>query len=156
MYWVNTMVYTKTELYRTNTKSQGLVPAYFALIISIVVHVVKHQSVLINTCRRQESQRMMQGSPSQLNCSCYSYPSKPRLQCFLRLHCGISKWLHITATARVKARARTCTPLLCAYLYCVYALVGGAISIRDRISVPFHESVPKNRTLSSTGPLSVQ
>ena len=47
MYWVNTMVYTKTELYRTNTKSQGLVPAYFALIISIIVHVVKHQSVLI-------------------------------------------------------------------------------------------------------------
>ena len=45
-YWVNTMVYT-------NTKSQGLVPAYFALIISIVVHVVNHQSVLINTCRRQ-------------------------------------------------------------------------------------------------------
>ena len=49
MYWVNTMVYTKTELYRTNTKSQGLVPAHFALIIIIVVHVVKHQSVLINT-----------------------------------------------------------------------------------------------------------
>ena len=45
MYWV---VYTKTELYRTNTKSQGLVPAYFALIISIVVHVVKHLSLLIN------------------------------------------------------------------------------------------------------------
>ena len=47
MYWVNTMihVYTKTELYRTNTKSQGLVPAYFALIISIVVHVVKHISI---------------------------------------------------------------------------------------------------------------
>ena len=45
--------YTKTELYRNNTKSQGLAPAYFALIISIVVHVVKHQSVLINTCRRQ-------------------------------------------------------------------------------------------------------
>ena len=106
MYWVNTMVYTKTELYRTNTKIQGLVPAYFALIISIVVHVVKHQSVLINTCRRQESQRMM-----QLNCSCYSYPSKPRLQCFFRLHIyGISKWLHTTATARVKARAHTCTP----------------------------------------------
>ena len=34
MYWVNTMVYMKTELYRTNTKSQGLVPAYFALIIN--------------------------------------------------------------------------------------------------------------------------
>ena len=56
---------------------------------------------------------------SQLNCSCYSYPSKPRvqypskprLQCFFRLHIyGISKWLHTTATARVKARARTCTP----------------------------------------------
>ena len=30
MYWVNTMVYMKTELYRTNTKRQGLVPAYFA------------------------------------------------------------------------------------------------------------------------------
>ena len=38
----------ETEFYRTNTKSQGLVPAHFALII-IVVHVVKHQSVLINT-----------------------------------------------------------------------------------------------------------
>ena len=42
---------TKTEFYRTNTKSQVLVPAHFALIIIIVVmHVVKHQSVLINTC----------------------------------------------------------------------------------------------------------
>ena len=44
---------------------------------------------------------------SQLNCSCYSYPSKPRLQCFFRLHIyGISKWLHTTATVLVKARAR--------------------------------------------------
>ena len=42
---------------------EGLAPVYFALIIIIVVHVVKHQSVLINTCRRQESLRMMQGSP---------------------------------------------------------------------------------------------
>ena len=45
---------TKPEFYRTNSKSQGLVPAHFALIIIIiiiVVHVVKHQSVLINTCR---------------------------------------------------------------------------------------------------------
>ena len=41
---------TKTEFYHTNTKSQGLVPAHFALIIIIiVVHVVKHESVLINT-----------------------------------------------------------------------------------------------------------
>ena len=53
---------TKTELYRTKAKSQGLVPAHFALIIIIVVHVVKHQSVLINTCRRQESLRRMLGS----------------------------------------------------------------------------------------------
>ena len=38
---------TKTELYRTNTKSQeGLFRAYFALIIIIVVLVVKHQSVI--------------------------------------------------------------------------------------------------------------
>ena len=58
---------TKNELYRTNAKSQGLAPAYFALIIIIVVHVVKHQSVLINTCRRQESLRMMLGSPSILS-----------------------------------------------------------------------------------------
>ena len=37
----------KTEWYRTNAKSQGLVPAYFTLIIIIiVVHVVKHQSVI--------------------------------------------------------------------------------------------------------------
>ena len=36
----------KTELYRTNAKSQGLVSAYFALIIIIVVHVVKYQSVI--------------------------------------------------------------------------------------------------------------
>ena len=54
----------KTEFYRINTKSQGLVPAHFALISIIVVHVVKHQSVLINTCRRQESLRMMLGSSS--------------------------------------------------------------------------------------------
>ena len=51
---------TKTELYQINAKSQDLVPAHFALIIIIVVHVVKHQSV--NTRRRQESLRMMLGS----------------------------------------------------------------------------------------------
>ena len=33
------MVCMKTELYRTNAKSQSLVPAHFALIIIIVVHV---------------------------------------------------------------------------------------------------------------------
>ena len=37
---------TKTELYQTDAKSQGIVPAHFALIIIIVVHVVKHPSVM--------------------------------------------------------------------------------------------------------------
>ena len=46
--------------------------------------------------------------------------------------------------------------VLYSYLYCVYALVGVAISIRDPYTVPFHESVLTNRTLSSTGPLFVQ
>ena len=54
----------KTVLYPTNAKSQVLVPAYFALIIIIVVHVVKHQSVLINKSRRQESLRLMLCSSS--------------------------------------------------------------------------------------------
>ena len=40
---------TKTELYQTNAKTHSFVPAYFALIIIIVVHVVKHQLVFINT-----------------------------------------------------------------------------------------------------------
>ena len=77
MYWVNTMVYTKTELYRTNTKSQGFVPAYFALIISIVVHVVKKKNCINKYMQKAENDA---GFPkhnySQLNCSCYSYPSK--------------------------------------------------------------------------------
>ena len=48
--------------------------------------------------------------------------------------------------------------VLHAYLYCVYALVGGVISIRDPYTCicAVHESVPTNRTLSSTGQLSVQ
>ena len=51
----------------------------------------------------------------------------------------------------------TCTSyVLYAYLYCVYALVGGAISIRDPYICAVYESVPTNRMLSSTGPLSVQ
>ena len=104
---------------------------------------------------------------SQLNCSCYSYPSKPRLQWLqvFRLHIyGISKWLltqltHAhTATVRVSPHVHsTCTGyVLYTYLYCVYTLVGGAISIRDPYICTVHESVPTNRTLSSTGPLSVQ
>ena len=55
---------TQTVLYRTNAKNQSLAPAYFTLIITIVVHVVKHQSVFINTCRRQESLRIMLCSSS--------------------------------------------------------------------------------------------
>ena len=61
---------------------------------------------------------------------------------FFRLHIYvISKWLltqlthalTITAIARVSPYVHsTCTSyVLNAYLYCVYALVGGAISIRD-------------------------
>ena len=42
------MVYTKSELYRSNDKSQGLAPAYFALIIIIVVHVYSKTSISIN------------------------------------------------------------------------------------------------------------
>ena len=45
MYWVNKM---KTELYRTKAKCQGLVPAHFALIIIIVVHVHSKASISIN------------------------------------------------------------------------------------------------------------
>ena len=45
---------------------------------------------------------------SQLNCNT---PLSLDYSVFFRLHIyGISKWLHTTATARVKARARTCTP----------------------------------------------
>ena len=74
MYWVNTMV-QKLSFIEPTTKVTGLVPAHFALIIIFVIHVVKHQSVLLDTCRRQESLRMMLSSTSiyQLNCS-YSYP----------------------------------------------------------------------------------
>ena len=80
MYWLNTMVRKLSSTPKVRALFQHII--IFALIIIIVVHVVKHQSVLINTCRRQESLRMMLGSSSinysQLNCS-YSYPSRPRL-----------------------------------------------------------------------------
>ena len=42
------MVYMKSELYRTNDKSQGLAPAYFALKIIIVVYVYSKTSISIN------------------------------------------------------------------------------------------------------------
>ena len=77
MCWVSTVVYAKTDLCRAGAEGQGLVPAYFALMISIVVHVVKPIGV----------------------------------DGYVQLHIyGISKWLHTTATAHVRARARTCTP----------------------------------------------
>ena len=38
----------KIDLHRTNVKSQGLVPAHFALIIIIVVHVYSKTSISIN------------------------------------------------------------------------------------------------------------
>ena len=41
-------------------------------------------------------------------------------------------------------------------LYCVYALVSGAISIHDPYTCAVHQFVPTNCTQSSTGPLSVQ
>ena len=63
-----------------------------------------------------------------------------------------------TATASVGSHVHSmCTSyVLYAYLYCLYALVGGAIGIRDPYICAVHESVPTGRTLSSTGPLSVQ
>ena len=63
-----------------------------------------------------------------------------------------------TATAHVSPHVHyTYTSyVLCAYLYCVYVLVGGAISIRDPYICAVHESVPMNHTLSSTDLLSVQ
>ena len=63
-----------------------------------------------------------------------------------------------TAAARVSAPTRALhvhSYVLYAYLYCVYALVGEAISIRDLYICAVHECVPTNRALSSTGLLSV-
>ena len=63
-----------------------------------------------------------------------------------------------TATASESSHMHsTCTSyVLYAYLYCIYALVGGAISIHDPYICAVHESVPTDHTLSSTDPLSVQ
>ena len=40
----------------------GLVPAHFALMIIVVVHVVGHWLVLTGTCRGRESMGVMLGS----------------------------------------------------------------------------------------------
>ena len=43
------------------------------------------------------------------------------------------------------------------YLFILHIdVIGGVISIRDPYICAVHEFVPTNRTLSSTGPLSVQ
>ena len=67
----------------------------------------------------------------------------------------IDKWL-LTQLTHAHTATVHVSYVLYAYLYCVYALVGGAINIRDPYICAVHESVPTNRTLSSTGPLSVQ
>ena len=81
MYWVNTMV-RKLSCIKPTPKSQGLVPAYFALIISIVVHVYSKTSINTNKYMQKAGEPVNDaGFPkhySQLNCCCYSYPSKPR------------------------------------------------------------------------------
>ena len=54
MYWVKIMVIKLSNIEPTPKVRL----TYFALVIIIVVHEIKHQSVLINTCRRQESLRI--------------------------------------------------------------------------------------------------
>ena len=81
---------TKTELYRTNTKSQGLVPAHFALIIIIVVHVYSKTSISINKYMQKAGEiendaGFLKHIYCQLNCSC-SYP-KPILVVTVFLGC---------------------------------------------------------------------
>ena len=71
------MVYSKTELYRTNDKSQGLAPAYFALII-IIVNYYCCTSISINKYIQKAGEPENDaGFPkyySQLKYSCYSTP----------------------------------------------------------------------------------
>ena len=78
MYWLNTMV-RKTSCIKTPK-----IRAYFALIIIIVVHVYSRTSISINKYMQNagetENDAGFLKHYSQLNCSCYSYPSKPRLQ----------------------------------------------------------------------------
>ena len=61
-----------------------------------------------------------------------------------------------TATARIYELTRALVMYYTPILYCVYALVGGSISIRDPYICAIHLSVPTNRTLSSTCPSFVQ
>ena len=72
-----------------------------------------------------------------------------------------SNWIYsncaLTASA-YELTAHKCTSyvLYTYFILCIYALVGGAFSIHDPYICAVHQSVPTNRTLSSTGPLSVQ
>ena len=70
---------TKTEFYRTDTKSQGLLPAHFALIIIIVVHVVKHQSVF--------KENMLKAGEPENDAGFLIFTTNPRLVVnFFRVH----------------------------------------------------------------------
>ena len=82
MYWVNKMVRTYTEFYRTNTESQGLVPAHFALIIIIAVHVVKHQSGINKYMQKTGEPENDAGFLSDNNCciSCIQLNYKLNLE----------------------------------------------------------------------------
>ena len=60
----------KTELYRTNAKSQGLVPS---MIISIVVHVYSKTSISINMQKAGKPENNA-GFPKQ-----WQAPAKPHL-----------------------------------------------------------------------------
>ena len=153
MYWVNTMVRKLCCIEPT--------PRVRALFQHILHCACSKTSIRINKYMQKagELMRFLKHIYSQL-----------KLQLFIlvvtvfRLYIyGFSKWLltqltHAhTATVRSHVHS-TCSAraLVMHYLYCVYALVGGAISIRDPYICAVHESVAKNRTLSSTGPLSVQ
>ena len=84
--------------------------------------------------------------------------------CVFRMHIyGISIWLLTQLITHAhnygkSAREPTRAPVMyyTLILYCVYALVGGTISISDPYICSVHETEPTNRSLSSTGPLSVQ
>ena len=74
----------KTELYRTNTKSHGLVPACFAF-DNYYYCACSKASISINEYIQkagepEDDAGFLKHIAMQLNCSCYSYPSKPRLQ----------------------------------------------------------------------------
>ena len=162
MYWVNTMV-RKLSCIEPTPKVRAL----FQHILHCCCACSK-TSISINKYMQKtgepENDAGFLKHNSQLNCS-YSYPSsKPRLVVTVfRLHImaclsGFNATYTrpyvygCTMSSHLRALVMYYTPIL----YCVYALVGGAISIRDPYICAVHQSVPTSRTLSSTGPLSVQ